>query len=79
MILVKVELHSAQTGKVTEIGRLQIANDRSGSKERGNYLVWIFRRGSKARVQRQAQLLDFPRLSAPIWKLLRRALEAAGY
>lgn len=37
MLLVRVELHSAITGEVTEIARMVIANEGGGTKERANY------------------------------------------
>jgi len=74
MIIVKIELHSAVTGKVTELGRLHITNDGTGTELRGNYHVeklgkrrWLLARG---RVE------NWPRKSASIFRLLRRALNA---
>lgn len=76
MILVKIELHSARTGKVTELGRMQICNDgTSDSPKRGDYEVSLFRKGSTTKVQRKGLVHDYPRLSYTIWELVRRALE----
>lgn len=74
MIVVKVELHSAITGKVTEIGRALIVNDGTGTKDRGNYTINIMRKGSKNIVQKQSVVKNYPRLSYPVWELIRRAL-----
>lgn len=45
MIVVKVELHSAITGKVTEIGRMLLGNDGTAPDiARGNYDARVLRR-----------------------------------
>lgn len=80
MILVKIELHSAITGKVTELGRMQISNTGHATKEnpkRGDYEVELFRKGSTTKVQRRGLVRDYPRQSYTVWELVRRALEAA--
>ena len=46
MLVIKIELHSARTGKVDEIGRMLIANEGSGDAQRGDYSVHVLRRGS---------------------------------
>lgn len=78
MILVKIELHSARTGKVTELGRMQICNTgttTSDNPKRGDYEVSLFRKGSTTKVQRKGLVRDYPRLSYTVWELVRRALE----
>ena len=75
MIVVKVELHSARTGKVSEIGRLLISNDGTGSPTRGNYVIQRLRRGTQA-VQKTGRVEDYPRQSYSVWELLKRALKA---
>lgn len=78
MIIVKIELHSANTGKVTEIGRMQISNNGlSGDIKRGDYDVEIMRRGTTNKVQRRGMVRDYPRLSYTVWELVRRSLVAA--
>jgi hypothetical protein len=82
MIVVKVELHSAITGKVEEIGRMHVFNkgSKSGStQDRGNYGVHLLRRGNPSVVQRYGAVDDHPRLSAPVWQLVLKALKAVGY
>lgn len=74
MILVKIELHSAVTGKMTELGRLKIVNDGTGTKDRGNYNVTKI--GKNGRVLSGARVEDHPRLSRSIFNLIRKALEA---
>ncbi len=74
MIVVKVELHSANTGKVTEIGRMNISNDGTGSRTRGHYDVVMMRRKTTNTVQRRGRVQDYPRLSYTVWELVKRAL-----
>lgn len=75
MIVVKVELHSAITGEVTEIGRMTISNDGTSERsDRGNYDVRLMRRGIHAVVQRQGRVEQHPRKSASIWVLVKRAV-----
>lgn len=76
MILVKIELHSARTGKVTEIGRMEITNTGLGTQKRGEYDVALMRRGTTDKVQRRGMVRDYPRLSYTVWELVRRALVA---
>lgn len=79
MIVVKIELHSAITGNVTEIGRMHIANDGTGDSRRGNYNVELFRRGSGTeRVLHEARVENYPRLSLSVWHLVFRALKGIG-
>lgn len=84
MIVVKVELHSARTGEISELGRMIIANDGTGTGKRGNYNVKVGRKGQTDRElwhkpQRTGEVKDYPRLSLNIWHLVVRALLAAGY
>lgn len=76
MILVKIELHSALTGKVTEIGHMRITNNGLGTQKRGDYDVEILRKGTTDKVQRRGSVRDYPRLSYTVWELVRRALVA---
>jgi hypothetical protein len=84
MIVVKVELHSAITGKVSEIGRMHISNTTTFENgSRANYFVRLFRRGSfktsPVVVQREGEVNGHARKSAPVWKLVQKALKAVGY
>lgn len=76
MIIVKIELHSAITGKMTELGRLHIVNDGTGDRRRGNYDVTKF--GRHRHRLKTARVENHARLSLSIWKLLRKALDAVG-
>jgi hypothetical protein len=83
MIVVKVELHSAITGHVTEIARMMIANI-GGSRTRGNYSIEVCRGRdrealAKRIVQRRGGVQNYPRLAVHVWHLVARALQATGY
>lgn len=74
MIVVKIELHSAITGQVTELGRLHVINDGTGTSLRGNYGIEKF--GKRQRFLGRARVEDWPRKSYSVFRLLKRALEA---
>lgn len=85
MIVVRIELHSAVTGKVEEIGQMVLANDgTSRDPKRGDYTVKLGRRGelSTQRIwqhpQREAKVLKYPRLAFSVWVLVARALKNLG-
>ncbi len=90
MLVVKVELHSATTGEISELGRMYIANDGTGTPKRGNYQAAVCKKGSFAvpfpinpkastakRASRFARVEDYARESLPIWRLVMRALAGA--
>lgn len=84
MLLVRVELHSAITGRVTELARLKIANDGSGNKDYGNYYCDTFRgRDSdaldKAHPLRHGGVKMFPRLRKHVWYLVCQCLQSMDY
>jgi hypothetical protein len=83
MIIIRVELHSHVTRKVTEIARMRICNI-GGSRERGDYRAETFRGRSAQQLarlirQRAATISDYPRLSIHVWHLVARALVGMGY
>lgn len=83
MIVVRVELHSAITGKVTEIGLMGIANI-GGTRQRGHYFAETYRGRSapdlaKRTRQRSCAIKDYPRLSVHVWHLVARALVGMKY
>lgn len=74
MLIVKVELHSAITGEVTELGRVNIANDGTGTKEVGNYNVWCS--GGRGHcMNRRGRVEGHRRLSQHVFSLIRKAIE----
>lgn len=88
MIVVKVELWSARTGEVSELGRMYVANDGTSKGNRGNYSAAVCRRGTtevpQARAIREdgpkptrtGDVLNYPRHSYNVWRLITRALKA---
>ena len=90
MLVVKIELHSAISGNVAEIGRMLIGNDGRGTAKRGCYNVRVLRRertpvqgGADFRqwdtrpVARTGRVEGFPRLSYSVWRLVARAILSA--
>lgn len=83
MIVVRVELHSAITGQVSELARMNIANV-GGTATKGDYHCETLRGRSKADLDKRVQqrvgsVLGYPRLSIHVWHLVARALVAMGY
>lgn len=83
MIIVKVELHSAITGKVSLLASMVIANI-GGTHKRGNYKVAVANkrdagdhRATLTRPQRSGSVSDYPRLSYSVWRLVSRAVLSA--
>lgn len=82
MIVVRVELHSALTRKVTELARMHICNF-GGSRTVGHYEVRTLR-GRSAKdldrhiVQRTGTVMNHPRLDQHVWHLVAKALSAAA-
>lgn len=90
MLVVKIELWSAVTGKVEEIGRMYIGNDGTARGKRGNYDVKVTRKGSEkstgwktfrgwknVKATRTGRVEDYPRSSYNVWRLITRALKSA--
>lgn len=84
MIVVRVELWSAVTGARTELARMHISNDGTGSATRRNYDGMTFRGRSAAQLDRltpskSGRLADFPSQQLHIWNLVARMLDRMGY
>lgn len=86
MIVVRVELHSAITKKVTVLGKMFITNDGTHpDAKRGNYDVFVFKKNKVTEVlwntvsdiSRKGRVENYPRLSYNIWRLVARALLSA--
>lgn len=82
MIVIKIELHSAITKKITVLGTAIIHNI-GGTRDRGNYLVKV---GNKKNLSldrifnnplREGEVNNYPRLSYNIWRLVIRSLLSA--
>ena len=80
MLVVKVELWPRGVeARCRELGRMYIINQGgTASAKRGNYAIHLMRKGVSATVQKAAEGRDYPRLSYPVWVLVKRALEALG-
>lgn len=84
MIIVRVELHSARTGEVTELARMHIAKAGTGAPERWNYDVWTLYGRGKAhldhgKIQRRGFVADWPAGQLHVWNLVHEALGQMNY
>lgn len=84
MIIVKVELLSAITGETTELAKMHIINDGTGSSAKGNYTATSYRGRSKeqldkAFVMKITKVTNWPRLQLHVWNLVHKALHNLGY
>jgi hypothetical protein len=88
MIIVRVELHSAMTGIITELARMRITNTGGGTKELGDYDVVTFRGRAKDRldkamrlenVTRRGKVTGHARLREHVWHLVGKALSSMNY
>jgi hypothetical protein len=84
MIVVRVELWSVRTGQVTELARMEICNDETGTMKLRNYVGRTLRgRSTKAlnsrMTQRSANVGSWPSDAVHIWNLVTTMLAAMGY
>ncbi len=84
MIIVRVELLSAVTGKSTELARMHIANDGAGTATLGNYEGQTFIGRNKwaldqMRVSKSGRVENYPRERLHVWNLVARMLKAMEY
>lgn len=84
MIVVRVELWSAIDGSKTELARMQICNDETGTTARRNYEARTLVGRSAAAldrnvVQRRGAVKNWPAEAVHIWNLVTVALGALGY
>lgn len=90
MLVIRVELHSAITGKISEIARMIVANDSSGTKSMGNY--WGVTADGEvegdhmipAAIVHETRKRDYTEIkgydrSLHVWNLVTRMLTAMGY
>lgn len=86
MIVVKVELHSAITGAISNLGTVIIHNV-GGTKNKGNYSAVSFKRGHdpvaanslRKNKVRDGRVEGHNRLSEPVLNLVSKALRSMGY
>lgn len=83
MLVLKLELHSARTGEIKEIGRTIIANV-GGTSKRGDYICKVSRKRDTfdnkdtwKEPLRTGNVENYPRLSYNVWRLVIRALLSA--
>lgn len=89
MLIVRVELLSAITGKTTELARMHICNDGQGDNPRlSDYDVHTLRGRSGEDLDqswrnktytRQGKVRKHRRLDLHVWHLVGKALTAMGY
>lgn len=91
MLTVRVELTSAITGEVSEIARMIIANDGSGTPQRGSYWGQAAKgviKGDRmipyaivheSRLLREGEVKNYPRRSKHVWHLVARMLKSMRY
>lgn len=88
MIVVPVQLYSAVTGRVSNLGTLVIDNV-GGTRDRGDYRVRVYakgadRDGAVAMVMhrkpiREGRVVGHRRLAEPVHNLVAKALKETGY
>lgn len=79
MIVVKIELRSARTGKVRPLGEVHIWNDGTSTNPHiGNYGTRFFGQRLQT-LGRSCVVQNWPRLRKPIFSLLKEVLAGAGY
>lgn len=83
MLVVKIELHSAITGEISEIGKMIIANT-GGTRECGDYRVAVSHKNDLNDLKkiwtepcREGEVKSYPRLSYNVWRLVSRAIRSA--
>ena len=95
MIVVKIELHSAVTRRITEIGRMVIWNTGAGSPSKGDYKAVVLRKPTgkgldwddqmydtmrgMSKATRESEVKNYSRLSRPVWDLVTLAVKNMGY
>jgi hypothetical protein len=79
MIVIKIELHSAVTKEIIELGRMYISNNSTGTETQGNYDVRLLRKGEieyHGRILRSGEVLGYKRKQHPVWFLISQAIKA---
>jgi hypothetical protein len=84
MIVVRVELHSARTGKVQELARMLVINRGDGTQQLGSYDALVLRgRDDEAldrmQIHKRTAIESWPRLRLHVWNLVATALLSMGY
>jgi hypothetical protein len=89
MLVIRVELHSAVTGKITEIARMLLYNDGTGSSEVGSYKGKTVKGSTQEpmapaviyerKAMREGTVGNYRRLNLHVWHLVARMLASMGY
>ena len=84
MIIVRVELLSAMTGKTTELARMEICNDGTGRDRRCHYDGRSLVGRSRGQLDRRqtaktARIENWPRHDLHVWNLVSLMLRRMGY
>jgi hypothetical protein len=79
VIVVRIELWSRESGQVTEIARMSLANDGTGTDTRCHYDGQSFKKPDFRETARTGRVIDHFRHVLPVWTLVRRMLESMGY
>lgn len=79
MLRITIELIPFGLGKPQHLGTLHLANDGTGTQDRGNYDGTLFTKTGAKMPQRVVRVEDWPRQSRPVWELVIEALQSAGY
>jgi len=58
---------------------MRIYNDKTGSLESGNYVAEVFDDYTKKDIIATGAVKKYPRMTAPVWSLVAKALKAAGF
>lgn len=78
MIIVKIELHSARTGKVTQLGEMHLSNDGKTVKEnhrRATYRVELLKKPDFKKTFKGTVVENWARLDKSVWQLVHKALD----
>lgn len=83
VIVVRVELHSAVTGTVTELARAHICHAGETGQLRDYFVRTLRGRSAEAldrgAVQRRGKVEQHPSEAVHVWHLVAKALAAMGY
>lgn len=59
----------------TRLCRVEISNDGSGTRTRGNYEAKLFSKGKSPRLLKVVRVENWPRKSKPAWQLIAKVFE----
>lgn len=80
MIIIRVEVHSAKTGEITEIARMKVVNTgTSKSLKLGDYEGYVFRKPTFSHRVRKGSVKGHRRQDLPVWNLIGKMLKSMGY